>query len=149
MNLVINTETNNQRNVQLNRSSNRNTDDTLEPFANQSIEYLSRNLKDKVKNKEKLKQLLDLFDLSSEKIRPNVLNLLIAFVKLKVNPFRSFESMIDEINNNREKTHNNSIIDTAMFDSLVENVSLGILSSMVHFLTPILFKLKCMNIFLK
>jgi len=122
----------------------------LEPFElDQSIEYLSRNLKDKVNNKTKLKQLLDLFDLSSEKIRPHVLNLLIAFVKLKVNPFRSFESMIDEINNNREKTHNNSIIDTAMFDSLVENVSLGILSSMVHFLTPILFKLKCMNIFSK
>jgi tetratricopeptide (TPR) repeat protein len=69
----------------------------LEPFnENESIEFVKKNLGNKLKDENDVKDLLDLYDFSSRIMRPYLLNKMLAYVKLKIRSTKTLKQFIKE-----------------------------------------------------
>jgi tetratricopeptide (TPR) repeat protein len=75
----------------------------LEPFEeNESFDFIRNSFGKRLKNENDIIELVDLIDISKQKIRPYILNKMVAFVKLKIGPITSMKSFIEKAKLNQD-----------------------------------------------
>ena len=75
----------------------------LEPFdENESFDFIRNSFGKRLKNENDIIELVDLIDISKQKIRPYILNKMVAFVKLKIGPIKSMKSFIEKAKLNQD-----------------------------------------------
>jgi len=75
----------------------------LEPFEEtESFDFIRNSFGKRLKNENDIIELVDLIDISKQKIRPYILNKMVAFVKLKIGPITSMKSFIEKAKLNQD-----------------------------------------------